>query len=578
MCTYDYTPYTGCEAGEQHYYIQWVKCTKATENRRYCSLQKSTEVEQLRKLSTNVLSCPLHGPVAVQQYILDAANQPTQEDDQERSRARSTTRRGDLTSRSRTPARTSSDRDFERPVRRESHRRKLPRAAPESSDSESPKPPADDGPRSAMMRRRQMARKNPHRRSLSADMVLLPPPTLTMQHGRSNASLPLRADSEDSSFTMTEPQTAGLKSSLEIPRIPGIIGLPSSPDMHRQAGVHRSRSEGLLRQTIASQLESSQPPSSNNISPDNSPDRDPELPFSSPGRRGRRTATRSVRDRSVDTVMRRIDEHVVSEETPPERRGSATNTPEPPHNFSHPRRELKPRLNNLQIPKPSDNFQRDAYSAPTATLPDSEITSDLPSVIAPNPPPSQPRHHLLRPALSPPPSILSHRTADDAASIRSGRSRRFEDQVVEGRKWAAARDHMPLSTVTASPRGPATDVLAYMSEPNLALGITNNTNNGAPPPVLAARESVDSGYRSGHQRNLLQKMPPPSQFQSQAQQQLPAQIERQKSPSPQGIERKHVPPPLDLRGLPPYQSDGKVPARVRESAGKTPACRGGRET
>ncbi|KAL2126959.1 hypothetical protein VTI74DRAFT_11552 [Chaetomium olivicolor] len=569
MCTYDYTPYTGCEAGEQHYYIQWVKCTKAVENGRYCSLQKSTEVEQLRKLSTNVLSCPLHGPVAVQQYILDAANPLPREDGRERTRARSTTRRDKPTSRGRTPARGSSDRDLERPLRRGSHRRRIAREAAESSDSESSQQARQNEQRSAEMRRRQIARENPHRRSLSADVVLLPPPALTVPYGRSDASLPLKAEpnphTEKLQATTTSSPPTRPNASLDIPRAPGVIGLPSRPDMHRRASVHRSRSDGVLRQGIAGELESSNPPAPTTTSPssDNSPDHNPELPFSTPGRRGRRSATRSIRDHSVDTVMRRIDEHVVSggnhenpgrDAAPGERRGSAATSPEPPHNFSHPRKETsRPRLNSLQIPKPSEHYQRDAYSAPTATPPETDITSDLPlrsrtkSV----------RHNgiLSAPPLSPPPSLPSHRN-DDTASIRSSRSRRFEDQVADGRKWVVAREHMPLSTVAASPRGPMTDVLAHMSSPNLALGITNNV-------PLAARESVDSGYRSGHQvqrswetiasesgsvrgakggRNLLQKAQP-QQAQQAHQQQSPAQgPERQYTP---------IPAPLDLRGLPP---------------------------
>src|SRR5690349_15369922 len=118
MCTYDYTPYTGCEDGEQHFYIQWVKCSVAVEKGRYCSLDTSHKVEQLRKLSTNVLSCPLHGPVAVQQYVLDAVNTRTQDSDRDTRRARSAARRG-ATSRGRTPKRGTSDRDSEQPVRKE---------------------------------------------------------------------------------------------------------------------------------------------------------------------------------------------------------------------------------------------------------------------------------------------------------------------------------------------------------------------------------------------------------------------------------------------------------------------------
>ncbi|KAK0729613.1 hypothetical protein B0H67DRAFT_547729 [Lasiosphaeris hirsuta] len=69
MCMYDYTPYSGCRPGEQHSYLQWMKCNKAvSDNSYYCPIEKSIPVEELRKLSGNTLRCPIHCPIAVQQH------------------------------------------------------------------------------------------------------------------------------------------------------------------------------------------------------------------------------------------------------------------------------------------------------------------------------------------------------------------------------------------------------------------------------------------------------------------------------------------------------------------------------
>ena len=72
MCIYDYTPYVGCHEGEQHFYLQWMKCNKAAgRSDKYCSLEKSVPAEELRKLSGNVLRCPIHLHIAVYQHELE---------------------------------------------------------------------------------------------------------------------------------------------------------------------------------------------------------------------------------------------------------------------------------------------------------------------------------------------------------------------------------------------------------------------------------------------------------------------------------------------------------------------------
>lgn len=573
MCTYDYTPYTGCEDGPQHYYIQWLKCGIAVEEGRYCSMDASTKVEQLRKLSANVLSCPLHGPIAVQQFVLEPANQqqPVDDDQPQRSRAQSSTRRS-AASRGRAPRAAGSDRDLEqparRPVRKQRSRREM---APESSDSESSssfsaRPRAASrgkrmGDREAMGRRRSRTpQAASHQRSISADIAPPPPLPISMRHGRSEVSLPLKTDfegqREDSSTGRSQSRP---KNSLDIPRAVGVLGLPSSPDMHHRGSVHRSRSDAGLGEGI--DLLPELPTQRSAVSPasDSSPDQNPDMPFSTPGRRGRRTGARSIRDRSVDTTMRRIDEHVVQD---PETRSSTTTTsPEPQHptppyqtttipHIPHHRRSKsnsRPQLNTLQIPKNREPFQRDAYSAPTATPPETEIThadrrtdprtrrarslrhiSDT-SPVSPTtilPPPQLPS--LTHPETG---FSSSGGVSGETASLRSTRSRRFEDQVAEGRKWVAAREHIPppppattqMQTPVSSTSSrshhhhqfqqqqpqPLPDVLAHMSslsDTNLPLagvgvGVGVGVGGGVGVGTAAAwagRGSVDSGYLSGH--------------------------------------------------------------------------------
>ncbi|KAK1776679.1 hypothetical protein QBC45DRAFT_332425 [Copromyces sp. CBS 386.78] len=68
MCTFCYTPYIGCPKGRRHYYLQWLKCKTAIRNgHSYCPIGESTEVRELQKLSGNILACPFHTHIAIQQ-------------------------------------------------------------------------------------------------------------------------------------------------------------------------------------------------------------------------------------------------------------------------------------------------------------------------------------------------------------------------------------------------------------------------------------------------------------------------------------------------------------------------------
>ncbi|KAL1841233.1 hypothetical protein VTJ49DRAFT_7301 [Mycothermus thermophilus] len=401
MCNYDYTPYKGCAEGEQHYFIQWIKCGIAAESGRYCSLEASTRLEQIAQISGNVLACPLHGPVAVQQYILESANPRYHDEDEEKRRPRSTTRRTGV-SRGRTPHRDPSrvaDEAAHREVKEVRRQRSRRDVAHDSSDSETNSREnrarlARKASRRGESERRdtgsRSSRTNSHRRSTSEDLDRIPPvPPLSMRYGRSETSLPLEAEPEvrrESRRTSNASSSSHLQAAADIPRAPGVIGLPSAPDMHRRASIRRAQSDAMLKDADLPPLPS--PRSWVSPTSDSSPDHDPTMPFSSPSRRGRRP-TRSIGDRSVDTSMRRIDEDVATDEPPlsprslPPQPGPAPTRSPPPEPtgagaLHYPSRRSRsanrPQLNNLQIPKPTDKYQREYHSAPTATPPETEIS------------------------------------------------------------------------------------------------------------------------------------------------------------------------------------------------------------
>ncbi|KAL2163243.1 hypothetical protein VTH06DRAFT_5299 [Thermothelomyces fergusii] len=413
MCSYDYTPYTGCEGGPQHYYIQWVKCDAAVERGRYCSLDASQKVEQLRKLSVNILSCPLHGPIAVQQIVLEPANARLPGEERERSRARSAARRGPAP-RGRTPRRGPADWEPEEPaarqVRKRRSRREIvgePTGSEQSDDDASSSRRRVDG-RVTRRGHREVTREkrttrdvqpHGHRRSASADAGTAapshPPPDLSMRYGQSEVSLPLKTGSGTEGKEDDQGSTTGRRPT------PGILGLPSSPDMHRRDSVHRASSETGLRLRVDGAPEP-MPASKSAVSPasDKSPDHNPDLPFSTRERLGRRTGARSIRDRSVDTTMRRIDEDVAQDENAAATQDAPASTirslsttpssaPQQQGQDARSRRRSnnsRPHLNSLQIPpipqresSTSPKYQREAYSAPTATPPETELSPPNPT-------------------------------------------------------------------------------------------------------------------------------------------------------------------------------------------------------
>ncbi|KAL2020301.1 hypothetical protein VTK56DRAFT_8529 [Thermocarpiscus australiensis] len=356
MCTYDYTPYSGCKGGQQHFYIQWMRCNKALASNKYCPREKSTEVKELQKLSANVLSCPIHGPIAVQQHLFDFIQAETldelrestlrgQDEELVRPRVRTTARRGNLdtTTKSRAPNGGTLSRRSEHHMRNEARRcRSIRDPPPSPSDSEwSTTSPlhhrATDGadtldlPHLAERRHSSTACQRPHRRGRSADLGLPPPLSLSIHHRHSDVALPLRVEGDTEAVgaqeTTNQDKQPRPKTAITIPDFPVgqlMVGLPSRPDiLRRPSAVHRSRSEGLLlRQGKESPLGEAAEPAG--WSPVSSSDGSPTSPApnSEPGpfsnacsRRGRRVAApRASSHRSGELAMGRIEESAAPEE------------------------------------------------------------------------------------------------------------------------------------------------------------------------------------------------------------------------------------------------------------------------
>lgn len=384
MCTYDYTPYTGCPAGQQHYFIQWMKCHKAVERRRYCPIEKSTEAEVLRKLSPNVLSCPLHGPIAVQQHLLDAVRQEedNRDRDAERGRSRSRARSGLGGKHSLRVKRRKNVRDSDSEDESSSKEKWEPRKPDyETRLDEVPQEEEQQEEKQAEtptdIQTTPLKRQDSHRRANSVD--LRPLRTGSIRQTRSEVSLPLTDKNADGhpSADETESSAASTTKRRSRPRNPPngvIIGLPSSPDMHRRASVRRTSSEAILRKLEGSEQETQPPvpplPSSVSTMPEISEQAQsaPEqLPQAKALRRGHR-GPRSLRELSVEPPMRRIDENIASDqeetELPPAR--SMTATPEPsaqPTTTTTRAQDPRRQLSTLQIPTHRPTFLREASPA-----------------------------------------------------------------------------------------------------------------------------------------------------------------------------------------------------------------------
>ncbi|KAK0659461.1 hypothetical protein QBC41DRAFT_331483 [Cercophora samala] len=531
MCTYDYTPYTGCKQGEQHFYIQWMKCSKAIETGgKYCPPELSVEVDAIRKLSGNVLSCPVHGPIAIEQHEFDfvvakiPVSQP-QEQSVRRGRSRTATRRGTSVSRSnRTPKTDTFGRDFEElPEKKIRESRAVSPTGSVNSESSGTipaRPRTSDGlkkaDRSGSQDRRRSSVAHSHRRVSSADLNLMPRRASTLRQTKGNRQPPAEAvEHVEAQEEETRGRQSRPKTTVHIPAAGGMIGLPSSPDMNKRSPVNRAKSQGrpTATDTLTARLDTSLSPNTAPGSSDSSPEHPSEpLPFGPRRSSVRRTTTRSVRKSTDEGPMGRIDEYVAQEEDEDQIQAGGLHITT--SNITRSGTNRTTRSSRIGISPESESDFR--FPPPPSRSNNSSPISRRGSETRP-PMPASP----LSPVF---PRYNSYNSNDDASSLRSNQSktsRRFEDQVVEGRKWAAAREqHM--------------SILANHSEPNLPL---------AGPQ--SRRESADSGYRSGQaQLPIPPNSPPPRQTTPN-----PVQQQEQKRRTLQ----KHD-------GQAPYQTDLGLPS------------------
>ncbi|KAK3385699.1 hypothetical protein B0H63DRAFT_394050 [Podospora didyma] len=498
MCTFDYTPYTGCGDGQQHFYLQWMKCRKAKENNNmFCPLEQSIEMEELRKLSGNILSCPIHNPICVEQHEFQIVHIEVNRLSPKRSVARRS-RAGTLTTRpcSTTPRREKAMRDFEEHIHAEERRR---RKAPHNSSADSDhsqdsnshpmRPSTSGGERASNELPRNddehesIRRGRSHRRVSSADIPQLPARSLTRRDKR-HPSLPRTAEhpankEEEAQETEPPPKVSPRPvSTLGLPRGSLIgLGLPASPDIHRRASVaYRSRSEAALRQP------------SEDGSPPNYPEQswDPLPPRPAHRRRGAGEPVAS-QGKGDDGVMGRIEEHVPANDAGNQEHGA-------------------PNIPKLHTHEASDHGSRDTIRLQSGTLHDRRRRSRSRRMESRERSDHQASDQRASSTRDPSPGITAVSTQgskgdrppqrrnsvrpDAAASHKNDqttRGRRYEEQVAEGWKWVAAREYMPIANSMA------TVVAAY----DMPRSFHQSQRS------LSKRESDDSGYGSAHLQQQL---------------------------------------------------------------------------
>ncbi|KAK3317623.1 hypothetical protein B0T19DRAFT_435305 [Cercophora scortea] len=504
MCTYDYTPYTGCTKGQQHFFLQWMKCNKALDNgNRHCRLENSVEVEDLKRLSGNVLCCPIHSPIVVQQYEFrfqqtkrhDLPIQGSKSDDNMRPRSRALSRRSTCkpTLNEEGTAVRFDDCAEQEPRRKKKTVRGVSPATSHDSRPPSPPPSPDtlhpprehEEHRPASVRRVSSNSKL-RRRASSADVGHLPSYS-TIRHSRAVPSIDSTVVLDDEPSTVTKKEE-----SLNIAEV-GRLGLPSKPDIHRRASmISRSGSDEVERKRAERQAAVNAGSDCSVASQDGDADvldKKFEPPATRPTvRRGRTVTARGSEDKS----MKRIEEDGLLDAGEWEGR-------------ERPRSRSALTLNVDDLHKRSkreSKYVRDTPPVCAATNPVSQFEQDDADELPRQLPSRKPGTHRSS----------STNSAGDASTsttaIRrepSRASRRYEDQLVEGRKWAAARDSMAL----AANMKPVT-IAAY----------DNHLQAFQQQQQDPKRESNDSGYQSTHHhqpdnsekqqpRNTLQKAPRP---------------------------------------------------------------------
>ncbi|KAM7198735.1 hypothetical protein V8F20_006050 [Naviculisporaceae sp. PSN 640] len=575
MCTYDYTPYRGCARGQQHFYLQWMKCNIALENgNRHCPLHESIEVEELKKLSGNVLFCPLDNPIAVQQHEFlfiageeEDAPQAKPRFTQE-SRARSRSARS---TRGRPATMYKLDHSSENSVGervRKTSRKKIPRdlsppPTPDSdrSDSPIPRPRTASGVKrlddeKVLEDRRAKARTRSHRRASSVEFAPLPIMKVT-RPAPSDVTRPRSCHGEEDTIP-----DANDKSHLPPQAVPpgplspgtrARLGLPASPDMHRRNSlIQRSRSESPMKAEFQFPPGADGPATDPEFGhplypqPDSSPEQQPE-PFAVQPvvRRARTTRSRAATE---ERIMRRIEEDKRAEEEfttrlmpTPKREVKMTLPDHPMHQeysadqgiglgLAQAREEGSGRpitrakseariarskspadlkLDVVPLPQRRKKYVRD--ESPNLGAIASKV------VAAPEPPPpvaenNAPFSYVNKSIRSSRPAPDSDDHHDETATAifhqkrEARKSRRYEEQVAEAKKWALARDQHFSSSVPSLPTASSANdknLFPHQSPPE--------------PAWLGPRQSNDSGYLSGQlhhsggklqRRNTLHKPQP----------------------------------------------------------------------
>ncbi|KAK0713211.1 hypothetical protein B0T26DRAFT_359216 [Lasiosphaeria miniovina] len=544
MCTFDYTPYAGCVEGQQHFYLQWMKCNRAIAIQKYCSIERSIEMQTLRLLSGSIICCPIHNPISVEQHQFQVVHVNDEQDDEDESlsplaaspksyssqrrRARTLTR-----PESATPKHDRSMLSFEDEVRAVSRRRKAAAAARNASPVDSrgsrESSPRPARPRTSGGERRArdhsagtdwsaMPRGRSHRRVSSVD-VAQPPARSKTFHGKPPPSFrqveekqtPAREEPRNMVPAQKSPRPV---SAVGQPIGPGAgIGLPSSPDIHRRASMalrkpaeqdSAARQAGSGAASLASRGDSS---------PEDNWEPLPPRPLTN---RGRSTPDLSpIQGRNEERAMRRIEEHRGPEEEGEQTAAGRGN------NRLHRREgsDSSGRLKELLVPEQRPKHVRDV--ALTIKVPGgSEQSADA----------LRQNRKSMR---------LDNRAAASLQKTEdTGRSRRYEDQVEEGRKWVAAREYMPITTMGS--------VVGTASPPQF-----HSPQQQQSESSLTSRESNDSGYLSGGNQRKGPGGTPTSP--------LAAGFERSATPSADAKSirsvlqkaQPHRPPPLELSGLPP---------------------------
>jgi len=474
MCTYDYTPYRGCGRGQQHFYLQWMKCNKALENgNKLCPINQSVEVEELKKLSGNVLFCPMHNPIAVQQHEFlflahndqDGPFKSPRRPEDLRSRSQSTRGRPVEAHK----AAHSSENSLGEPVRK-MKRERVPKAlnrppSPESeSESPVPRPRTASGVKrlddhKIMKDQKSLARTRSHRRVSSVEFASLPTLSETRTPTSENNSDARRVvEGVPVPERDRKPEVPALKS--PGPLSPGMrarLGLPVTPDMHRRSTVvHRSRSESPLQQTefkMAMDGPATDPEFGHPLfSQDSSPELKSEAFASKPAvHRGRTMVRRIEEDRRVEkeptsrlvpTPKREVHMTFLDQEHQPDR-AVGLGLRSPGHKRVSRSKSESGRSASAELKLDAALRRQSKYVRDEATTSDTISTPASIASAEHGSPPDQPFSYVHK-------SVRSSRQApdddeEDATTVlnrkrEARKSRRYEDQVAEAKKWAAARD------------------------------------------------------------------------------------------------------------------------------------------